>query len=138
MADDSSLRLCLSATVVKGFGRGSKLLGIPTANMDMKEVGETVVHDTTTGIYYGYAMLSGAVYPAVISVGWNPYFDNKAKTVVSVSLSFVQAPPLSLALAAAVPQEPHLLHEFDDDFYGHKLHVLLCGFIRNELNFNSL
>lgn len=81
-ADDPPLRLCLSATVVKGFGRGSKLLGIPTANMDMQEVGATVVHDTTTGIYYGYAMLRGAVYPAVISVGWNPYFDNKAKTVV--------------------------------------------------------
>ncbi|CAN0237973.1 unnamed protein product, partial [Ectocarpus sp. 12 AP-2014] len=75
-------RLRLSATVVKGFGRGSKLLGIPTANMDMKEVGERVVHDTTTGIYYGYAMLDGTVYPAVISVGWNPYFDNKSKTVV--------------------------------------------------------
>ncbi|CAM9696379.1 unnamed protein product, partial [Ectocarpus sp. 8 AP-2014] len=75
-------RLRLSATVVKGFGRGSKLLGIPTANMDMKEVGERVVHDTTTGIYYGYAMLDGTVYPSVISVGWNPYFDNKSKTVV--------------------------------------------------------
>ncbi|CBN77289.1 conserved unknown protein [Ectocarpus siliculosus] len=34
--------------------------------------------------------------------------------------------------------EPHLLHEFDQDFYGEKLHVLLCGFIRKELNFNSL
>ncbi|CAM9094023.1 unnamed protein product [Pylaiella littoralis] len=112
--DGPPLRLRLSATVVKGFGRGSKLLGIPTANMDMEEIGERV-HDTTTGIYYGYAMLKGVVYPAVISVGWNPYFDNKAKTV-----------------------EPHLLHEFSEDFYGEKLHVLLCGFIRNELNFNSL
>ncbi|CAN0122382.1 unnamed protein product, partial [Laminaria digitata] len=74
------LRLCISATVVKGFGRGSKLLGIPTANMDMKEVGERV-HDTSTGIYYGYTMLKGTVYPAVVSVGWNPYFDNKEKTV---------------------------------------------------------
>ncbi|CAN0282080.1 unnamed protein product, partial [Ectocarpus sp. 13 AM-2016] len=124
-------RLRLSATVVKGFGRGSKLLGIPTANMDMKEVGERVVHDTTTGIYYGYAMLDGTVYPAVISVGWNPYFDNKSKTVVPPV--FIYFPPPTAAL-----QEPHLLHEFDQDFYGEKLHVLLCGFIRKELNFNSL
>jgi len=50
--------------------------------MDMGEIGESVVHDTTTGIYYGYAMLTGNVYPAVISVGWNPYFANKTKTVV--------------------------------------------------------
>lgn len=35
-------------------------------------------------------------------------------------------------------QEPHLLEKFEDDFYDEKLHVLLCGFIRNELNFNSL
>lgn len=82
--DGPPLRLRLSATVVKGFGRGSKLLGIPTANMDMEEIGERV-HDTTTGIYYGYAMLNAEVYPAVISVGWNPYFDNEAKTVVSAS-----------------------------------------------------
>ncbi|CAM9359566.1 unnamed protein product, partial [Choristocarpus tenellus] len=35
-------------------------------------------------------------------------------------------------------QEPHLLHVFKEDFYGEKLHLLICGFIRNELNFNSL
>lgn len=35
-------------------------------------------------------------------------------------------------------KEPHLLHTFEDDFYGEKLYLLLCGFIRNELNFKSL
>lgn len=57
------------------------MLGIPTANMNMKEVGEAV-RDTRTGIYFGYTMLKGTVYPAVVSVGWNPYFDNEEKTVV--------------------------------------------------------
>lgn len=76
------LRLCMSATVVKGFGRGSKLLGIPTANMDMSEVGR-IVNNTSTGIYFGYAMLRSTIYPTVVSVGWNPYFDNREKTVVS-------------------------------------------------------
>lgn len=71
----------MSATVVKGFGRGSKLLGIPTANMAMKEIGETV-NDTQTGIYFGYTMLRGVVHQAVVSIGWNPYFDNREKTVV--------------------------------------------------------
>ena len=73
----------MSATVVKGFGRGSKLLGIPTANMDMKEIGQKV-NDTPTGIYLGYTMLEGVVYKAVVSIGWNPYFDNSEKTVVSL------------------------------------------------------
>lgn len=58
--------------------------------MDMKEVGERV-HDTSTGIYYGYTMLKGTVYPAVVSVGWNPYFDNKEKTVVSASCPLTTA-----------------------------------------------
>lgn len=51
--------------------------------MDMKEVGRRV-HDTTTGIYYGFTMLNGTIYPAVVSVGWNPYFDNEEKTVVCI------------------------------------------------------
>lgn len=72
----------MSATVVKGFGRGSKLLGIPTANMDMKEVRDKI-HDTATGIYFGYTMLKGTVYPAVVSIGWNPYFENEEKTLVT-------------------------------------------------------
>ena len=71
----------MSATVVKGFGRGSKLLGIPTANMTMNEIRE-IVKNTQTGIYFGYTMLRGVVYQAVISIGWNPYFFDKEKTVV--------------------------------------------------------
>jgi FAD synthase len=36
-------------------------------------------------------------------------------------------------------QEPHLLHDFgESDFYGDTLHLRLCGYIRPELNFNSL
>lgn len=34
--------LLLASTVVHGFGRGSKQLGIPTANMDMAHVGPQV------------------------------------------------------------------------------------------------
>lgn len=80
----------MSATVVKGFGRGSKLLGIPTANMCTKEIGD-VVSDTRTGIYLGYTMLKNVVYPAVVSIGWNPYFDNDDKTVVRVREALVRA-----------------------------------------------
>lgn len=76
----------MSATVVKGFGRGSKLLGIPTANMDMKEIGNQI-HNTAAGIYFGFTMLKGVVYPAVVSIGWNPYFDNEEKTLVRFAFS---------------------------------------------------
>jgi FAD synthase len=32
----------------------------------------------------------------------------------------------------------HILHKFDDDFYGEELRVVVCGFIRPELDFPSL
>ena len=86
----------LAATVVKGFGRGSKELGIPTANLAADEVRAALAR-VEAGIYYGWALLRGRPYKACVSVGWNPTFDDvKEKTV-----------------------EPHLLHDFGgDDFYG--------------------
>ncbi|XP_020595220.1 bifunctional riboflavin kinase/FMN phosphatase-like [Phalaenopsis equestris] len=51
----------------------------------------------------------------VMSIGWNPYFNNTEKTV-----------------------EPWLLHEFDDDFYGEELRLVVVGYIRPEANFPSL
>lgn len=62
-------------TVVRGFGRGSKQLGFPTANLESPDVKEfTNTH--ATGIYSGLARVmngpDSAVYPAAISVGWNP------------------------------------------------------------------
>jgi riboflavin kinase / FMN hydrolase len=91
-----------------------------------------------TGIYYGWAFLRGHVYKAVSSIGWNPYFDNKQKTVVCEL-----GPAWSLALSVrcltwGAMQEPHLIHEFDDDFYGEPLTVLVLGYIRPERNFPSL
>ncbi len=34
--------------------------------------------------------------------------------------------------------EPHLLHTFAEDFYGQELRLVVCGYLRPELNFNSL
>lgn len=45
----------------------------------------------------------------------NPYFNNKTKTV-----------------------EPHLLHEFSDDFYGSEIRLVITGYLRPEANFDDL
>ena len=38
----------------------------------------------TCGVYYGWASVdSGPVFPMVMSVGWNPYYHNTIKTMVS-------------------------------------------------------
>jgi FAD synthase len=76
-----------SGTVVKGFGRGSKQLGIPTANYP-ESVVEHLPEAFHNGVYYGLAQVdTGPVYPMVMSVGNNPYYNNEKRTMVSVGIS---------------------------------------------------
>ncbi|CAM6109053.1 unnamed protein product [Calypogeia fissa] len=101
--------------VIRGFGRGSKVLGIPTANLPT-EAFSSVLAEHVCGIYLGWAGLADrGVYKMVMSVGYNPYFENAEKTV-----------------------EPWLLHDFPEDFYGEELRLVVCGYIRPEANFPSL
>ncbi|KAL5715352.1 hypothetical protein ACHQM5_017183 [Ranunculus cassubicifolius] len=101
--------------VIKGHGRGSKVLGIPTANLSTQGY-STLLSEYPSGVYFGWAQLSNhTVYKMVTSVGWNPYFDNAEKTI-----------------------EPWLLHQFDEDFYGEELRLAIVGYIRPETNFPSL
>uniref|UniRef100_A0A3P9AWD1 Riboflavin kinase n=1 Tax=Maylandia zebra TaxID=106582 RepID=A0A3P9AWD1_9CICH len=101
--------------VVRGFGRGSKELGIPTANFQDSVV-DNLPADISTGIYYGWACVgNGDVYKMVMSIGWNPYYKNTKKSM-----------------------ETHVIHKFKEDFYGEVLSVVLVGYIRPERSFNSL
>ncbi|XP_003706700.1 riboflavin kinase isoform X2 [Megachile rotundata] len=103
----------LSGLVVRGFGRGSKALGIPTANLEDKVV-STLPDNFNTGVYYGWASVDGNVHKMVASVGWNPFYKNEKKTV-----------------------EVHLLHKFEKDFYGSQIKVIFLGYIRPEQDFTS-
>ncbi|XP_062855362.1 riboflavin kinase [Trichomycterus rosablanca] len=101
--------------VIRGFGRGSKELGIPTANFP-ESVVDSLPADIITGIYYGWARVdSGDIHKMVMSIGWNPYYKNTKKSM-----------------------ETHLIHTFKDDFYGQMLSVVMVGYIRPERGFNSL
>ncbi|XP_002524680.2 bifunctional riboflavin kinase/FMN phosphatase [Ricinus communis] len=105
----------IGGPVVKGFGRGSKVLGIPTANLSTEGY-SAVLSQHPSGVYFGWAALSTrGVYKMVMSIGWNPYFNNVEKTI-----------------------EPWLLHEFEEDFYGEELRLVIVGYIRPEANFPSL
>lgn len=109
------LPLVLSGEVVKGFGRGSKELGIPTANFP-EDVVESLPKEMTTGIYFGWASVgNGPIYKMVVSIGWNPYYKNEKKSV-----------------------ETHILNKFESDFYGSTLKIVITGYIRPEKNFDSL
>jgi FAD synthase len=120
--------------VVKGFGRGSRELGIPTANLPLESLGEHI-NALDCGVYYGWAKVDGAgPFKMVMSLGWNPYYGNKHKTVVSVQWPA----PRSLRATNARLQEPHLLHDFPEDFYGSELRLVITGYLRPEKNFGSL
>ncbi|ORY45853.1 hypothetical protein BCR35DRAFT_311081, partial [Leucosporidium creatinivorum] len=123
--------------VTRGFGRGSKDLGCPTANLPDSSIAP---YATTlqTGVYYGYARVldpkanpsngeeegsafeqekcdHDKVWPMVMSIGWNPFYNNETRTA-----------------------EVHILHEYPSDFYGKELRVVMLGFIRPEFNYAGL
>lgn len=112
-AKDFQQPIVLNAEVVHGFKRGSKELGIPTANLSMDELG-SAGESLETGIYYGTATLREQQYKTVVSVGWNPFYKNTKKTV-----------------------EAHLLSKLED-FYGEHLELTLIGYLRKEASFGSL
>ncbi|XP_008195627.2 riboflavin kinase [Tribolium castaneum] len=101
--------------VVKGFGRGSKELGIPTANFDEDVVGN-LPEEIEPGVYFGFAQIeNGPIYKMVMSVGWNPFYKNTKKSM-----------------------ETYIIHKFDEDFYGKILKVVMLGYLRSEKDFKSV
>ena len=108
----------LEGEIVKGFGRGSKEIGCPTANFSQEVVESKLPKSFGAGIYLGWARLSDDsqnVEKAVISIGWNPFYGNTKKSV-----------------------ETHIIKTYDADFYGSWMKLNICGYIRPELNFESL
>jgi len=106
-----------STKVVRGFGRGSKALGTPTANFEQQVI-DNLPDTLPTGIYFGWAkvdQLGPKVYKMVTCVGWNPFFNNERKSM-----------------------ETHIMHKFPEDFYGSSMKICLVGYIRDEKNFKSL
>ncbi|KAJ8062906.1 hypothetical protein OCU04_008154 [Sclerotinia nivalis] len=125
--------LRMQGEVVSGFGRGSKELGIPTANIPVTNV--PWIDTAPSGVYFGYAALdlpashpdlqtspsptlspspspTTRLYPMVMSIGYNPFYRNSVRSA-----------------------EVHLLHTFTHDFYGSQMRVKILGYIRPELDY---
>jgi len=102
-----------SGEVIKGFGRGAKELGIPTANIATDAYCE-LLNKMDNGVYCGWANVDGGeVYKMVMSVGDNPFYHNVSKSI-----------------------EVHLLHHFEADFYGSIVRAIAVNYIRTMENFN--
>lgn len=128
--------------VISGFGRGSAELGIPTANIELNleilnelETGiyygwckilpqdkqltyqKRTNSDTEIEINYGKNLSPqdlNQVFPMVMSIGWNPFYENKQKSI-----------------------EIHVINKFLCDFYGATLKYNILGYIRPELNYTT-
>lgn len=133
--------LRMEGEVISGFGRGSKELGIPTANLPVDAAVTPWIADATSGIYFGWAALAlpathpdqqqhdgrpsaaaaaaaaspVTLFPMVMSIGYNPFYKNTVRSA-----------------------EVHVLHRFGADFYGARLRLLVCGFVREERDYGDV
>lgn len=126
--------------IINGFGRGSSELGIPTANIPVSKE----INLLAPGIYFGYAQVvpnktkdtevkkradgeqvefnqgklltepETEVLPMVMSVGYNPFYNNDTKTA-----------------------EVHIIYKFATNFYGALIKYVVLGYVRPELNYTT-
>ena len=149
--------LLLGGTVVKGFGRGSSKMGIPTANIDPLPL-EEVLAGVPDGVYLGWARLlpeseeeggeggeeettteklktrnDHQAHKCVLNIGRRPTFDGEKKGVGVLSI------------------EVHVLHTFVGgenggegrdgellNFCGQELRVAATGFLRPEMRYSGI
>jgi FAD synthase len=112
----------IDGIVEHGFGRGSKALGFPTANLN--SVSSSSVFSflqseaCKDGIYIGWVKLPTFEGPfrAAISVGINPTFPDSTSRLV----------------------EAYLMDYSGPDFYDQHIRILICAHIRESLKFESI
>lgn len=99
----------VAGRVVRGLNRGGRLLGFPTANLQL-----TDELFPSPGVYAVWAEVDGAVHPAVANIGFNPTFGNEVLSV-----------------------EVHLL-QYAGDLYDKPLRVHFVQRLRSEKKFSGL
>jgi len=98
----------LRGQVIEGFKRG-RTIGVPTANLNC---GEQLV--PADGVYSGRCVVNGRTYPAAISIGRLPTFNEVKRQV-----------------------EAHLIG-FNGDLYGQQLDIEVTDWIRDQIKFASV
>ena len=146
--------LRMQGTVVRGFGRGSAKMGLPTANLDPDEVSRNWrrdrgkkeeddaidVKNIPLGVYFGYCKLlpgddrskkktDDSRKIAVLNVGRRPSFVDKKdyENDVTVEVHCVEEKNDNLAYEKGTTQ-----------FYGEKMEVTVLGFVRPEMRFDNI
>lgn len=118
-------RLLFRGPVDRGYGRGGKQLGFPTANLP-SSLFQDALQDVANGVYFGWALLEGTTpgrnvpHKAVVNVGLSPTFEGaeNAEKIIEAHLTVSDDldPP---------------------DFYGETMRLQLDAFMRPEVKFDS-
>jgi len=147
----------MKGKVVSGFGRGSKDLGIPTANIPVDAA--PWIETVECGVYFGWASIQlPPSHPT------HPYHPSSHQYF---STENPDGGPLSMHKKIYVPEEKrkegwvefpmvmsigynpfykntirsaevHVLYKFPQDFYGSEMALSVLGFIRPEYDYVSM
>ncbi|KAF9174087.1 riboflavin kinase [Mortierella sp. AD011] len=145
---ESPFPIKMSGTVIKGFGRGSKDLGIPTANLPEEAIAAQE-EKMVTGIYYGWAQVVVRTKPEHSSglVASKTSVAESASSSTSSLATHCPATvhPMVMSLGwnpfyknEKKSAEVHIMHNFHRDFYGDELRVIVLGYIRPEFDYTTL
>ena len=112
--------------VARGYGRGGKKLGFPTANLVASAFFQNALQDLATGVYIGWARVESGdahdslVHRAVVNVGYSPTFEGKEN-------------PEKIIEAHLMPDEGVSM----SDFYEKTMRLELLAYLRPEQKFGS-
>lgn len=106
--------------VARGFGRGSRDLGTPTANLPGTLL-DGMAATERNGVYVGFGMVPkyGGVMKMVANIGMNVTYGDVENRVLEAFL---------------MDDEGRLAKEF----YGEEMRLCLVGYLRPELKFDSV
>lgn len=109
----------VSGIVQRGFGRGSRDLGTPTANLPGSLL-DNVPQAHRDGVYLGFGRVP-------------KYGTQVAKMVANLGRNITYGDVEERVL------EAYLMSDlFNEDFYGEEMRLCIIGFMRPELKFGSL
>lgn len=122
-------RWCFRGPVDRGYGRGGKKLGFPTANLP-SSLFQNALSNVPNGVYFGWAVLEDRTnnnngggrgpHKAVVNVGVSPTFEG------------AENPEKIIEAHLAVEGKQGL-----SDFYGETMRLQLDAFMRPERKFPS-
>ncbi|KAI0553930.1 hypothetical protein F4679DRAFT_528858 [Xylaria curta] len=145
--------LRMEGAVISGFGRGSKELGIPTANLPVDAALTPWIADARSGVYFGWASLA---LPATHPDSTSPSPSASTSTSTSTSTATTNHTDASAATQFQIypmvmsigynpfyknsvrSAEVHVLHSFGADFYDAPMRLLILGFVRDEKDYSGL